>query len=394
MLMFAVPMAASALNTVRLLSKKDAKIHHRILAIAFLDLALAMGMMLHYFAGFKGADVTYDILTLALSLTIAPTLNLFVKSITCRDGIRVSDFLFFIPAVIVVAANIAMIPILGQTGSREYAYLYSEGLRDFSLYPASLRVKFFLDSTLFRAVNICQAMAVFAFSIPEMSRYQTILESNFSNKGTLFFSEEKGIKWFSFLMLVALVLMCSTPFPVYSHEPMVMACIGLCLTGSIVALGYYGHTISGSAYEITQQEDDAVRSCDLQSALDMAPADATWLKHRDRIITGLRDFIDSKGYLNPDITVADLAAILNSNRVYVSEAVKQLYGESFCSFINRHRVEHAKQVIKDNMNTSMKSLALDAGYNSFTNFYRNFVRYAGVSPSEWRNMMRDKKPKK
>ena len=393
-LTFLVPMAAAIWSAVRLLSKKSRRTHHIILGLAFVDLAVSMLMMVHYFRHLSGTGITLDIFSLISFLTISPLFYLYVRELTYSDGIRPVDWRIFIPGGLVVFANIVMIPILGLDGSRLYMSLYVDGVPDLSKYGEAMAVKFFLDSRLYRVVNFMQTLAIFIFCCPEIEHYKRTLELNFSDRGRSFLNPEDGVKWFSFLMVIALGIMCIFPFPMYRQFPGAMALIGLCLTGSIIALGRFASMAEGCAADYAMEDDDMqFGACTPACTTSVRQDDelAPWLNHKEKILAGLKVFIADRGYLNPNISIVELADMMDSNRLYVSEAIRQVYGESFCVFINRQRVEQAKALMVKyaGMTYTMKKIAYESGYNSFTNFYRNFTKYAGMTPSEWQDKVNE-----
>lgn len=97
---------------------------------------------------------------------------------------------------------------------------------------------------------------------------------------------------------------------------------------------------------------------------------------------------DRQVYLDPAITIADVAAMLGSNRTYISNFINQQYGVNFSQFVNRYRVEHAKTILQSADYALGKEALLDAIYTSgFQNeqsFYRIFKQLTGTTPKEYR----------
>ena len=59
---------------------------------------------------------------------------------------------------------------------------------------------------------------------------------------------------------------------------------------------------------------------------------------------------------------------------------------NFYEFVNIHRVEEVKALMKDPENRGQKNyeLAYDAGFNSKASFYRIFKQFTNQTPSEYR----------
>lgn len=89
-----------------------------------------------------------------------------------------------------------------------------------------------------------------------------------------------------------------------------------------------------------------------------------------------------KLFLRHNLKVSDVAAELNTNRLYVSMAINDEMGVSFSVYINRKRVDYAIQLMRSNPQMSMAEVAYQSGFSSVKSFYRNFNNITGKSPKE------------
>lgn len=71
----------------------------------------------------------------------------------------------------------------------------------------------------------------------------------------------------------------------------------------------------------------------------------------------------------------DVSALLNSH-----------YKMNFFEFINRHRVEEAKRLLIECQNSTVIDVIYKSGFNSQSAFHRFFKRFAGATPSEYRQI--------
>ncbi len=112
--------------------------------------------------------------------------------------------------------------------------------------------------------------------------------------------------------------------------------------------------------------------------------------HKDdmqKIILALKNKLQSdKCYLNPELTIDELAANLDCSRHHLSQAMNDVLGQSFYDCINHYRVEEAKILLSDPERASYKiaSLAFDAGFNSISTFNDVFKKSTGLTPSQFR----------
>jgi len=85
-------------------------------------------------------------------------------------------------------------------------------------------------------------------------------------------------------------------------------------------------------------------------------------------------------YLNPDLTVLDLAQELNTNRTYVSQYFSE-HHTTFLKYINDLRVEYAMFQIK-NTNHKLSDIMYDSGFRHGETFRRAFVNRYEVDPRD------------
>jgi len=88
-------------------------------------------------------------------------------------------------------------------------------------------------------------------------------------------------------------------------------------------------------------------------------------------------------YLEPRLSIRDVANRMATNETYVSRALNHGIGKSFNRFINELRVEHAKSLIKESSDNFL-NIAMDSGFNSKATFNRVFRDISGETPSAFR----------
>ena len=102
----------------------------------------------------------------------------------------------------------------------------------------------------------------------------------------------------------------------------------------------------------------------------------------------LQQLLDQRWYLQADLKVAGLAALLGVAEYKVSRAITLVLGvANFNQFINRYRIEHAQRLLADAANTHWPILVigLESGFASLGPFNRAFKAMVGSTPSEFRS---------
>jgi TolB-like protein/AraC-like DNA-binding protein len=96
---------------------------------------------------------------------------------------------------------------------------------------------------------------------------------------------------------------------------------------------------------------------------------------------------NEKPYLNPDLTLRDLAAMIEMPPNYLSQLLNEGVQKNFAEFINTHRVEDFKEkALNPNFkHMSLLGIAYESGFNSKTTFNTYFKRLTGLTPKAFVN---------
>jgi len=110
------------------------------------------------------------------------------------------------------------------------------------------------------------------------------------------------------------------------------------------------------------------------------------IEHFNQIIQLLKN---NQIYTNPSLGLQDIADTLNISPNYVSRIVNARASESFTDLVNHYRHEMVKQMLQDPKFKSYKimAIALEAGFNSKSNFYKYFKSIEGVTPTDYRKKL-------
>ncbi|GGB41369.1 AraC family transcriptional regulator [Roseibium aquae] len=90
---------------------------------------------------------------------------------------------------------------------------------------------------------------------------------------------------------------------------------------------------------------------------------------------------ESQSYLNPDLTLRKLARQLGVPEKQLSAAVNEATGENLPRYVNRFRIDTACRLMAEG--APVTSAIYASGFNTKSNFNREFLRVKGQSPSAW-----------
>jgi len=94
---------------------------------------------------------------------------------------------------------------------------------------------------------------------------------------------------------------------------------------------------------------------------------------------------NERPYLNPDLSLDDLARLVNCRKELLSKAINQGLSTNFYRLINEHRIMEFEALAKNPANAHLThlALALEAGFRSKTTFYKAFRELKQVTPSTY-----------
>jgi two-component system response regulator YesN len=61
-------------------------------------------------------------------------------------------------------------------------------------------------------------------------------------------------------------------------------------------------------------------------------------------------------------------------------------GDSFAEYLNRYRIEKAKEQLRST-NNKVHEIARSVGYWEMGYFYKQFKKYVGISPTEFKGLL-------
>ena len=98
-----------------------------------------------------------------------------------------------------------------------------------------------------------------------------------------------------------------------------------------------------------------------------------------------REIYENKIFLNPQLTLTDLATAIGTNRSYLSVYLNHELKTSFYDYINSFRLKMAMERLANPDCTEMLvEISEQCGFNSLSTFRRVFHRAHGCSVGEWR----------
>jgi AraC-like DNA-binding protein len=100
-----------------------------------------------------------------------------------------------------------------------------------------------------------------------------------------------------------------------------------------------------------------------------------------------RDFVDAQ-YADPALDVPALARRAHASVAHFSRTFKDTFGETPHQYLQTRRIERAQELLRLTELT-VSEVCLAVGYTSLGSFSATFKRTVGMSPSAWREQVRE-----
>ena len=102
----------------------------------------------------------------------------------------------------------------------------------------------------------------------------------------------------------------------------------------------------------------------------------------------IKKWIDEEGFLQPGLTLNDIANKIGTNRTYVSGFINTTYHCTFFEFIANLRVEKIKKMLTENPDRELEYLSNTCGFSSSSHMSSTFKKITGETLNEFRKRIK------
>lgn len=354
---------AQGFFVVLLLNNRSVARSRANLFLSILLIALSFSIAHILFAGAVINHFSAKVYTLGdpTYLLIAPLLWFYTQELTGQKVKASSNIaLHFLPFVLIVILSLSLRSIKSGYSPVQFLDHHSR-----------------LINIVFWVVVVVQFSCYLLVIRRKWVIYRQLIRQEVSN------NENVDISWISFIMVVFLLINLFFLFNLlvaihFKNAPWQGKTTALIFSLSVFALGYKG---------ILQKEIFKNDEGPAPDAIDEIPSDRVSSKPDQELIKRLLDHMEEqKSYLDPELTLSQLAKDLNISRSLLSQLINDGIGDNFYDFINKYRVQQVKNLMTDPRvkHFSMLGIALEAGFKSKSTFNLIFKRFTGLTPTEYR----------
>ena len=358
--------------SVLLLQKKPKALHDNILILWLIYLGLYIGVYSFYshelFTHFKLLSISL----LSLLMLHGPFLYFYILTLVSdKRQISGKDLLHIVPFILF---NLYILIITLSPGISEKLNIEKLSLH----YNPPFLFLFFLILTALSGT------VYFLFTFKLFKRLDINIFNNFSN------SADIDLDWLRKLVLLFGVIWTALISITIIHHvfhmfSMVFCTDGLFLSLSVfvILIGYFGlkqKVIFTNENVIVADDISRIQPKYSGSRLD----ESEEIQYAVKLIDHMELL---KPYLNPDLTLPQLAFELGISNHLLSQVINEHFKHNFFDFVNQYRVEAFKERIINPKykNFSLLGIALESGFNSKSAFNRIFKKSTGLTPSQYKD---------
>ena len=308
-------------------------------------------------------------LTGPLKVSLIPLTYLYLKKISVKNKfLNRGDLWHFIPLLINVILALIIVPghaheIVGQSNEtlRASMKMIWENNPHHNILAVTSRIFSFLQAIIYPLL----VYKLFKKYITAIKNNSSLLES----------SNSVWIKW------VVLIIPAEGFFEGFGLLGIYNSSFMLVLVYSFLIFYAFFFFI----HALQQKDISTIVSQDNTTYEGKADVDKTGIAEQKQESEKIIDkFIKKELYLNPEISLQELAMELEVAKYKLSKIIKDEGFENFYVFINYYRIKKSKEllsVIPDNH--VIESVVKESGFKSRSTFYRVFKESTGVTPTEF-----------
>jgi AraC-like DNA-binding protein len=252
----------------------------------------------------------------------------------------------------------------------------------------------FFDSTIIKMVYLSvylQALIYYILIFLELKKYHQLLIENFSDP---FMGNYRWLKQFILLILVLMmvglvknILRFSSAEVVFSYASVIVALNILFFISWMMIVALRQPGIFTGIYSHMQPVSKLMEERGKTNGVQVSVAKSNPASTTDPRLEKLYRHMESREpYLDTSLSMHDLAGQLDMNVRDLSLLINHTLNQHFFDFVNRYRIEKAKELLRDpeNHRVTVLEVLYEVGFNSKSSFNTTFKKLTGMTPTQYR----------
>jgi AraC-like DNA-binding protein len=354
---------------VLLLNKRGKNVPDKMLALGMLTVGLHL---LHYHLYYLGYWEKYPHLiavTAPFPLLYGPFIFLYTQYSLKKDTVlKTKDYLHFAP---VAFSYLYMLKFYFFYSGKEKLMIVNGEMDDYSIFTSILLVAFIVSGATYTILAYLK-----------INKYKRLIDNNFSC------NEKISLNWLKYSIWGIGVVFLTVAFVVGSRDGLGMEFTfnaDFIFYTQIVILiffiGFFGIQHQNIFTNVNEPGQNELVQPQTQGEYKKSGLKQDAAESINKRLLQLME--KEKPYLNPKLTLTNLADLIDVSANHLSQTINQYEKVNFHDFVNKYRVEEFIRRAKSNNNFSILANALDSGFNSKSSFNIVFKKFKDITPSNY-----------
>ena len=344
--------------------KKGNKRNNGILGLIFLLFAISMADYAIRASGISTPAQVLHLIDDGFFFLYGPLIYFYVKGVVYRDfKFKPQDLIHLTPFLVY---NAYLIKIFTVTIDQPDQIQFADGIS-----PIDIPVWIYLLAAILFASIFCYLW----YSQKTIITYRSVLKDKFSSIDRI------NLDWLSFIIrsftAITIVAMIHNMAPVFGNL--------FFLYASLIILLVFTFLFVNRVLIKALNQPKIFSGIELKEVEKYAGSRLNKVELNNHVSQLIKILETKKLYLNPELTLKDLAAHLQVTPKILSQVINQSFNKKFYDFINTYRCEEVKKILAgpDKKITILEAM-YQAGFNSKSSFNKEFKKLTGQTPSEFK----------
>lgn len=193
-----------------------------------------------------------------------------------------------------------------------------------------------------------------------------------------------GLVWLRFVLIAFTVMLLLN----LSYNLVRMAALDLSYTGLIILTAFIFAFILAVLIKALQYSR-IFSALPAEQATRYVYSPFSHTEQREHL-TALQQLMEEERlYLDPELTLQDLAERLDLSPKNLSKLINGVHGQHFFDFVNRYRIDAARRLLLEQPQRTISEILYEVGFNSKSSFNTAFRKFTGTTPSKYRKRLRE-----
>jgi AraC-like DNA-binding protein len=342
--------------------KTDKKLSNKLLA-AFL-IVTAVDISAFFYTNFINLPASIEMLRIKISNFKDPLLFLYILSIVYTNfKLKKKHIVHVIPWAINIAV---LVPNFFMTDNNTQVQFLNN-------YDQSFEIK------ILSIFGYLVSFSYFVAEIYYVVRYRKLLLENYTDKDA--FKNYNWLKQLLILLFIGQIITIVKNAFRSSYSPEVMGSLNITILRFGVFLMFWIVVKALNSPKLFRGVAvDLLTSKEINTLLDVHP------EANKQVAVLKKHMIDKEPYLNPSLTIKNLAQQMELPVRELSVLINQHLNQHFFDFVNGYRIEEAMKILKDPSKKEFTVLEIlyEVGFNSKSSFNTAFKKHTGLTPTQYR----------